>query len=370
MSEGRRTPFYQWHQDQGARLIDFYGWHLPLEYQGITAEVEHTRSGAGLFDVSHMGRILVEGRDALDYLNRLVTVDLSDLNPGRVRYALLLNQRGGTVDDIMVYCLAAGRYWLVGNASNREKDLDWLGQHATGTVAIRDLTFDHAQVALQGPRSQEILEALAETGDSPGSCRPYTFVSQLLLAGVECLVSRTGYTGEDGFEVYCAANHARQLWEALTEVRVPGAAAVPVGLGARDVLRLEAGLPLYGCELDEDISPLEAGLDRFVSWRPEKEFIGREALEEEAARGLSRRRMGILLGKSGIPRAGYTVTSQGQEIGRVSSGTYSPTLEGGIGMAFLLPRVSPGEREVEVVVRGKPRPARVVSLPFFRREPR
>ncbi len=367
MAQGRKTPLYEWHKHRGARMVDYYGWLMPVEYGEITEEVRITRRAAGLFDVSHMGQFLVGGRQSTAYLDKLLTADVSSLEKGAVRYSPVCNYHGGTVDDIMVYRVGEEKYLLVANAANKEKDQSWLLEHAEEEVRIEDLSGEYALVALQGPKAQEIMEKAADDENDFTKLKPFAFSPQLKVGGAECLVSRTGYTGEDGFELFCAAGEVLHLWEALFEAGKNGNGAGPVGLGARDVLRLEASLPLYGRELDEDITPLEAGLERFISFGKGTHFIGKEALEAQKEKGLTRKLMGVEMLERGVPRSGYPILMGEEEIGHVSSGTHSPTLGKGLGMAFLNPHIARIGEEVKVVIRGKPRAARTVKLPFYRR---
>lgn len=368
MAHQRKTPLYDWHRDHGARIVDYHGWLMPIEYGEITEEVQQTRTAAGLFDVSHMGQILVEGSQAPAFLDRMLTADLSNLEKGTVRYSPMCNHQGGTVDDVLVYMLENERYLVVVNAANKEKDHRWLLDHAEKGASIEDLSGEYAQLALQGPYSQDLMEQAASSELDLSGLKPFTFLPRLAIGGVECLVSRTGYTGEDGFELYCSNRDVLPLWKALLKAGKSGHSAAPIGLGARDILRLEASLPLYGHELDEDITPLEAGLERFVALHKETPFNGQKALLEQKTKGVNRSLRGVEMRKRGVPRSGYPIQKDEEEVGYISSGTHSPTLEIGIGMAFLDPRKIHREEEVDVLIRGRPRPARVVKLPFYRRE--
>ena len=306
-----RTPLYRIHKELSARFTRFSGWEMPLHYGSLIAEVKAVRESAGLFDVSHMGRFLLSGKDAFGVLQKLTTADLSKLKPGRVRYTLFTNERGGVKDDATVYMLAEDRFLLCVNAANRDKMREWIGRF----LPVRDLSEETVQIALQGRDSERILSRLYRVSDlSRYAFREFD----------EVLISRTGYTGEDGFEIYAPADTGVELFRELVEN------ARPCGLGARDVLRIEAGLPLYGHEISEDITPFEANLDRFVD--TSKEFIGREAL---LSRKPERRLFGLELAVRGVPREGYELLKGNRQIGYVTSGTFSPTLRKGIALCFV-----------------------------------
>jgi aminomethyltransferase len=345
-------------------MVDFHGWEMPLDYGSILEEHRAVRTAAGLFDVSHLGEVAVEGPGAQALLDRLLTQRM-DLEPGRARYALMLDPQGGVVDDLVAYRLGAEAYLLVVNASRREADLAWMGQVAAGTPGVRveDRSDGLALLALQGPRAEAILDPLCE-----GSARPlrrFRF-REAQVAGVACRISRTGYTGEDGFELGCAAGDAPALWAALLEAGAPEGLR-PAGLGARDLLRLEAALPLYGQELGPDLSPLTAGLERFVDLT-KPEFIGRSALLAERAAGVPRRLVGLVLEeRRGVPRPGHPVrTPEGAPAGRVTSGGISPSLGGTpIALAVVDRALAEPDTPLTVEIRGRNAAARVVRLPFY-----
>ncbi|MBS4023456.1 MAG: glycine cleavage system aminomethyltransferase GcvT [Dethiobacter sp.] len=363
----RRTPFYGKHIELKGKMVDFLGWSLPVQYEGIIAEVQKVRQSAGIFDVSHMGEILVEGKGALPFLQKIATNDISRLKAHGIMYSPVCYSSGGTVDDILIYCYNPEKYLLVVNASNAQKDLAWLKEHCSGIVTVRDISEDIAQIALQGPNSLEILLSL--TDKSLAVLKYYTFVPEARVAGIKCLISRTGYTGEDGFEVYCQASEARELWgEIWSAGGEDGLGLAAAGLGARDILRLEAALPLYGHELTADITPLDAGLDRFVSFTKGINFIGRGALVKQKEEGTLKRLCGLEMLERGIAREGYSVRAQEEEVGWVSSGSYSPTLDKAVALAFLNPEHAPLGNQVQVVIRGREYNARVVKIPFYRRE--
>jgi aminomethyltransferase len=353
----RRTPLYEEHKALGARLVDFAGWEMPVRYAGIKAEHEAVRSWVGLFDVSHMGEVVLRGPEAEEAVQRLVTRDVSRLAVGQAGYAAVCYEDGGTVDDVLVYRRAAD-FLIVVNASNREKDLEHFRTNTQDLdVEIADESDDWALLALQGPRAAELLQTLTETDLSV--IRYYRFVEGEV--GVSPVVfSRTGYTGEDGFEIFARPEDAPAIWRRLIE-----AGAAPAGLGARDTLRLEAGMCLYGNELDAETTPLEAGIGFAVHLDKEKEFIGQEALRREKEDGLKKRLVGFKVEGRGIARHEYPVTVEGVPVGVVTSGTLSPTLNEAIGLAFVAPEV---EDRFEVVIRTWSVPAHTVPLPFYNRE--
>lgn len=366
MTEPKKTPFYEKHLEQKGTMVDYNGWLLPVQFEGIVFEVRQTRQKAGLFDVSHMGEIMVEGEGVLDFLQKMVTNDLSSMQDNSIRYSPVCYPHGGTVDDILVYRYNRDKYLLVVNAANAAKDYAWFKENLDRGVALTDISAETAELALQGPNSLAIMRSL--TDRSLEKMGYYHFLDSVELAGVSCLVSRTGYTGEDGFEIYCPAGRAPAVWEAIwNAAQVKDLGLVPVGLGARDVLRLEAGLPLYGHELSEKLTPLDAGLGRFVALDKTGGFIGREALLEQKKTGTAKKLAGLIMRERGVIRENYRVTAGGKDIGWVSSGTYSPTFEKSLGMAYLdHDRAVPGEA-VEVIIRERPHAAQVVKIPFYRR---
>jgi aminomethyltransferase len=352
-----RTSLYATHLEEGARMVDFAGWEMPLQYRGIVAEHEAVRTSAGVFDLSHMGELEVSGPGAVDFVNGLITNDLAPVEPGRALYTAMCRPDGGILDDMVVYRFP-DRVWLVVNASNREKIRRWVEEHLPPSgVALRDLSLETALVALQGPRAQELLAPLVDLNlDSIG----YYRFAQGHVAGVPALISRTGYTGEDGFELYVAWQDGPQVWRALRQAGAP-----PCGLGARDTLRTEAGYALYGHEIDEVTNPLEAGLGWVVKLG-KAGFVGKEALEARRQAGLSRALVGLLMESRAVPRPGYSVEAGGREVGRVTSGTFSPTLSRGIALASVELACRSEGTPLEVVIRGRREPARVVKLPFVK----
>ncbi|MCL2342863.1 MAG: glycine cleavage system aminomethyltransferase GcvT, partial [Firmicutes bacterium] len=326
----KRTPLYEVHQALGAKMVDFGGWEMPLFYTSILEEHRATREKAGLFDVSHMGEIAVKGAGARAALDKLVTCDLGALSPKKIAYTFLMNENGGVVDDLLVYALGDNEFLLAVNASNTDKDYVWLRGKLAGSpaVALQNRSAGYGQLAVQGPSAQEILQTLTNFDLGQIGFFAFDFVP---LCGDDVLVSRTGYTGEDGFEIYCDSPRTEELWDAL--LRSGGSLLRPVGLGARDTLRLESGLPLYGHELGEGITPIEAGLKFFVKLN--KDFLGKEILERQISEGAARKLVGVELIGRGIPRDGCRIERDGADVGYVTSGTYSPSFQRGLAMALL-----------------------------------
>ncbi len=360
MSALRRTPLHAIHRRLGARLVPFAGFEMPVQYRSILEEHAAVRRAAGLFDVSHMGQIHLRGAGALDSVERLVSCPVASLRRGRVRYGLLCNDDGGIVDDITVYRSADDAFLLCVNAANIEKDWRWIVRHADPRTELANRSDETGLLALQGPAALAILAPLCDF--DPARLRRFQF-AEGLVAGGAALVSRTGYTGSDGFELYVDANGIVPLFEALLDAGRPHGLA-PAGLGARDTLRLEAALPLYGHELDDTTSPLEAGLERFVK-RAAGGFLGAEAIERRAAAGLTRLLVGFVLEGRGIARAGHAIAHDGREVGLVTSGAPSPTLGKPIGLGYVPPALAAPGTAIDIVVREHPVAARIVSTPFI-----
>jgi aminomethyltransferase len=362
----KKTPLHPLYAEQGARVVDFGGWELPVQFSGIQKEHEAVRQQAGLFDVSHMGEVRIGGKDALPFLQKVTTNDVAKLAPGQCQYSLMCYPHGGVVDDLLVYFLGGERYMLVINAANIEKDLAWLREQAAffGNVSIEDISEQTALLALQGPRAERILQRLT---DAPlGELKSFRFYDGARVAGVPALVSRTGYTGEDGFELYVSADDAPALWSKLLAEGAPDG-LVAAGLGARDTLRFEARLPLYGQELSADISPLEAGLGKFVKLE-KGDFIGRDALLKQKKEGPPRRLVGIEMIDRGIPRSRYPVlAADGKRIGEVTTGTQSPTFKTNVGLALVDKAHAELGTELYVEIRGQKLKAKVVKTPFYER---
>ncbi|MCM3113799.1 glycine cleavage system aminomethyltransferase GcvT [Neobacillus sp. MER 74] len=361
----KRTPLFETYKKHGAKVIDFGGWELPVQFSSILEEHESVRNRAGLFDVSHMGEVVVEGKDAESYINYLVTNDVTKLSINQAQYTAMCYQNGGTVDDLLVYKLTHDKYLLVINAANIDKDFEWMKQHVKGEVTLKNISNEIAQLAIQGPEAERILQKLTETNLSEiGS---FKFAQHVNVSGItDILVSRTGYTGENGFELYLAAGQAEALWEKLIEAGCEDGLK-PCGLGARDTLRLEARLALYGQELLSDISPLEAGIGFAVKTNKESDFIGKEALLRQKEEGLKRKLVGIEVTGRGIPRHGYKVVSEsGEEIGVITSGTQSPTLKKSIGLALISAEYAQVDTQIKVEIRNKQIDAVVIKTPFYK----
>ncbi|HEX8649099.1 MAG TPA: glycine cleavage system aminomethyltransferase GcvT [Thermoleophilaceae bacterium] len=347
----RRTPLYDRHAAAGARLVPFAGWEMPVQYEGIRQEHMAVRTGAGIFDVSHMGEVETSGPDAAAFLQRVLSNDVSKIPVGGAQYSVLCREDGGVLDDLFTYRLAEGRYLTVTNASNHARDHEWIASHAEGfDVTVTDAAADYAMIAFQGPEARAKLDPLLGGGEAPARMR----AAELTVAGAPALVCGTGYTGEDGVEILTAPEHAETVWDALT-----GAGATPVGLGARDTLRLEVCFHLYGNDLSEDRNPIEAGL----GWvcKPETGFVGSDVL---AGFEPEQTIVPFAFTGPGIPRQGNPVHTEHGE-GVVTSGTMSPCLEIGVGMAYVPVAAADPGTPIEVDVRGKRRPAEVRKRPLY-----
>ena len=359
-----QTPLHHWHQEHQGRMVDFAGWSMPIQYATIVEEHQAVRQAAGLFDISHMGRLFFRGADAAEFLNAVTTIDISQLSPGRIRYALATNEEGGIRDDILVYRLNDG-FLVVVNASNREKIVaDWSAvlQSRGGDVELDDQTLQQAMLALQGPAALASIEQLI-----PGCGQLKYYRCQVAdVQGQPVLVSRTGYTGEDGFELIADNELLVQLWQQLAG-KLPAVQGRACGLGCRDTLRLEAAMPLYGHELSETIDPLSAGLE-FAVHLNKPDFRGKAALEKLQQSGLVQIRVGLELSGRKIPREHALIkTTTGDVIGEVTSGTFSPTLQKPIAMGFVPPAFSAINTDLLIDIRGTACPARVTALPFYQR---
>jgi len=359
----KKTPLNQLHRDLGARMVEFGGWDMPVQYAGVIAEHLAVRSAAGLFDVSHMGEIEVSGAQAFDFLQYVTTNDVSKLVDGQVQYTALCYESGGVVDDLTLYRFAADRYLLCVNAANSDKDFAWL-QELQGKSSLKDCELinrspEYAQLALQGPRAAEILAQL--TAVDLGALKYYHFIEGNV-GGMEMIISRTGYTGEDGFELYCKTGDGAPLWQELMRVGEP-LGLVPVGLGARDTLRLEKGYALYGHEITAEIMPLEARLG-WITKLQKGDFVGRDAMLTAKEAGLKRQLVPLKLTDSGVPRDGYPVYCGEKEVGYVTSGTMSPSLRQGIALALVDADLATADAPLEIAIRKRRVAAERSSLPF------
>ncbi|MGI6084518.1 MAG: glycine cleavage system aminomethyltransferase GcvT [Acetivibrionales bacterium] len=363
----KRTPLYAAQKALGAKFISFGGWELPVSYTDIIEEHQLVRAKVGLFDVSHMGEILVTGKDTVNFINKLITNDITSIPANKILYSPICYENGTVVDDILIYRFSDEEMLVVVNASNTEKDEQWIRSHISGDVQVENLSDKYVQLALQGPGSESIIKnILDEDMELPGFFR----FKEVSLLGMKVLISRTGYTGEDGFEIYLLLSNPcadpEKLWNGILEAGKNKGIA-PVGLGARDTLRLEAALPLYGHELTDSISPLEAGLKNFVKFNKE-EYIGKDALREQQERGLKRRLYGFEMVDRGIPRNSYDVVKEGKTIGYVTSGGLLPALSKNGGLALLdNTDLSDGET-IEIVIRERKCKAVLVPLPFYKKK--
>ncbi len=361
----KKTPLFEIHQKYGGKIVDFGGWALPVQFTGIIEEHRAVRAAAGLFDVSHMGEIEVTGAQALELVNYLITNDAPAMAVEQIIYSPMCYESGGIIDDLLVYRLGPERFMLVVNAANTEKDLEYIRSVAArfpGAQVI-DRSNCWAQLALQGPNADRILQRLTRTDLS--QIKYYWFRARVGVAGSGCLVSRTGYTGEDGFEIYCSPEDAPNLWDEIMEAGEDDD-LVPCGLGARDTLRFEAKMPLYGHELDQNTTPFEAGLGFFVKLN-KPEFLGREALARQKAGGITKKLAGFEMTGRGIPRAGYPIHHDGRAVGVVTSGTYAPTLDKNLGLGYVPVELAGPGTELEIMIRNRPVRAMVVKTPFYRR---
>jgi len=365
----KKTPLYEIHLKNGGRIVDFGGWALPVQFSGIKEEHVGCRTNAAIWDVSNMGEFIIEGVEALDLLQLILVNDLSKLYPGKAIYSPMCYPHGGVVDDLLVLCMEDNKYLLVVNGANIDKDVEWIEPLVRYfyETTFRNISDQVAQIAIQGPKALSILTKLT---DYPlEGIKYYHGVQDVPIAGINCLVTRTGYTGEDGFELYCKAEDGPALYEAIVEAGKEDG-LVLAGLGARDTLRFEASLSLYGNELDENHTPLEAGLGRFVAFDKGTHFVGETALMEEREKGLRVKLVGLEMLEKGVPRSGYKVFDETgeKEIGYITSGTFAPYLEKYLAMAYVPVEYSQRGTKIRVDIRGKKVLAEVVKMPFYRRE--
>nr|WP_323128252.1 glycine cleavage system aminomethyltransferase GcvT [Thermosipho ferrireducens] len=353
----KHTALHDEHIKLGAKMVEFAGYHMPLQYKGIKDEVMSVRENVGMFDVSHMGEFIATGEDAVKYANYLVTNDFENIDYGDIIYTAMCNENGGFVDDLLVYKISKDKVMFVVNAANIEKDFNWMKKVSEKfNVNLENHSDKYSLIAVQGPKAQEVLQKIVNIDLE--SINYYSF-KNTLIENAECIISRTGYTGEDGFEIYSTdSDGIVKIWNKLLDLGVS-----PAGLGARDVLRLEASLLLYGNDMDETISPLEAGIKWAVDF--EKDFMGKEALLKQKEEGLKRRLKGFVLTEKGIARHGYKIFKDGEEIGYVTSGTFSPTLNKAIGMGLIKSGLKKGEI-IEIEIRNKLVKAELVKMPFYR----
>ena len=365
MTDPVKTPLHDRHRAAGAKLVDFAGWEMPVQYTGVIEEHRGVRGAAGLFDVSHMGEIVVTGPGAEAFLQHLTPNDVSGLDDGQAHYSALLTERGTYIDDLLLYRFAADRYMLVVNAANTGKDYEWVRRHAAEAegVAVEDVSRATALLALQGPRAVEILDAVG-TSEELGSIGFYRF-ARGEVDRAPATISRTGYTGEDGFELYLEPADAPRVWDTIVEAGSDHG-LVLAGLGARDTLRLEAGMALYGHEIDESITPWEAKLGWTVKLEA-GDFVGRDALVRQKEEGVGRKLMGFEVDGRGIAREGHEILDGDQPVGRVTSGTWSPTFEKALGMCYVPTEMGEVGRPVTIEVRNRRLGATLAKTPFYKR---
>src|SRR3989338_2561199 len=381
-TEDRKTPLYEAHKSLNAKIVSFHGWLLPIQYTSIIEEHNATRTRAGLFDISHLGKLEISGKDPKAFLQRLFTNNIEKALPGKIVYSPLCNENGGILDDVFIYN-AGDRYILITNAATFEKDLAWIKKNCSLTpspfplpkgergrgrgedkgegVVIKDINDAFGGIAIQGPASQQILSKLCEADLSRLKHRNFI---ETKVDGFYALLSRSGYTGEDGFEIFIPADASIKIWNDILEAG-KGYGLIPAGLGARDTLRLEAGCPLYGVDTDETKTPLESGLERAVDFN--KDFIGKKAMLEKKQRGLKEILAAFKMIDKAIPRTGYAIEKDGRKIGIVTSGTYSPTLKENIGFGYVSPDNSKAGDTFDVIIHGEKKKAVVVGAPFYRR---
>ena len=351
---------YGSHVGLGGRMVPFAGWEMPVQYAGILSESKAVRTKGGIFDVSHMGRIYVSGVQATELMEWIQTGRIGNLRLGRARYSLVCKEEGGILDDTVSYRLEENRYLLICNASNRPAVVEWLERWRSerySQTALEDVTVDTVMIAVQGPDAASLVDGIS--AETPSGLRFFGSMEATVL-GRSVFVGRTGYTGEDGFEIVSDARDGADLWDALHE-----GGMAPCGLGARDVLRLEAGLPLHGSDIDLTTTPLEAGLGRFV--RVKKDFAGAETLRRQKEEGVKRALVGLFSEGRSIPRHDYSILSEEESVGRITSGSYSPTLDRNIAMGYVESRLSEEGQNLQIDIRGRPTGASVTSLPFYKR---
>ncbi|MEF9946329.1 MAG: glycine cleavage system aminomethyltransferase GcvT [Lachnospiraceae bacterium] len=359
--EELKTPLYEAHVKAGGKIVPFGGYLLPVQYSGVIEEHMAVRTKAGLFDVSHMGEIMCTGKDALENLQMILTNDFTNMVEGQARYSVMCNETGGTVDDLIVYKYKEESYFIVVNASNKDKDFKWMLDHQFGEVKFEDISPRVAQLALQGPKAMDILRKLTTEDSIPE--KYYHAVFHAEVAGMKCIVSKTGYTGEDGVEIYLGSEEAQKMWDTLLEAGKEEG-LIPCGLGARDTLRLEASMPLYGHEMTDEITPLEVGL-KFAVKMKKDDFIGKKALEEKSEP--TRKRVGLKVTGRGIVREHEEVYVGEEKIGMTTSGTHCPFIGRAVAMAMLDVKYTEIGTMVTVLVRGRKVDAEVIALPFYKR---
>jgi aminomethyltransferase len=362
MEQLKKTPLFNSYEKYGGKVIDFAGWALPVQFEGILQEHEAVRTAAGLFDVSHMGEVDVTGEDAFKFVQNLVANDVGLLVDNQVLYTPMCYPDGGVVDDLLVYRFDENHYYLVINAGNIDKDFEWMvNNKGDFKVELKNISTEVAQLAIQGPKAEKVLQKLTDT--NLGDIKFFFCNRNVLISGMKCMVSRTGYTGEDGFEIYTDTNSVVKLWDIILEAGKEDGLK-PIGLGARDTLRFEAALPLYGNELSKDVTPLESGIGFFVKLGKDN-FIGKEALVKQKAEGLKRKTVGFEMKDRAIPRHGYEVYVGEEKIGTVTTGYAAPTVKKNIGLALIDAKYADLGTKINIKVRSKMVPAEVISKKFY-----
>lgn len=359
----KRTPLYDEHVKLGGNVVEYAGWALPVQYEGLIPEHEAVRNAVGLFDVSHMGEIVIKGKDALAFVNYLMTNDITTIVDNQVIYTFMCYPHGGVVDDLLVYRFNNEYFYLVVNAANVDKDFEWISNHKGDfDVEIENISDTVGEVAIQGPLAEKTLQKLTDTDLS--QIKFFYLQRNVVIDGVNCMVSRTGYTGEDGFEVYTDNEGIVKVWNSILEAGKEFDIK-PCGLGCRDTLRFEASLPLYGHEMSEEVTPLEGGFKYFVKLKKESDFIGKEELTKQWDAGLERKLAGFELIGRGIPREGYEIFKDGEKIGYVTTGYMSPTLKKSIGNALIKTEHTALDTEIDVMIRKKLVKAKIISKKFL-----
>ncbi len=355
----KKTPLYDAHVCAGAKIVDYYGFKMPLQYDSIISEHKNVRNNVGLFDISHMGEIVIDGKGATELVQKIITNDVSNLPDGKALYSPICDEEGGTIDDIIVYKYSLEKYMFVVNCATTKRDLKWISKLKTDNTNIINLSDKVSLLAVQGPRSEEVIRLIF--GEKCASLSRFQF-SEVTKNEMKLTISRTGYTGEDGFEIFVDNSHCIRLWNILLE-KGRDMGIKPVGLGARDTLRLEAGYLLFGNEIDDFITPMEAGIGWTVKFE-KPDFIGKESLSKANKYGSKRTLIAFKMIDKGIPRTDNEIVHQNNVIGKVTSGTFSPTLEIGIGMGYVLNHIAEHKRQISVRIRGTDFPAKITNTPF------
>ncbi len=358
----KKTALTSKHIELGAKMVEFAGYYMPVQYSGVNDEHETVRNHVGIFDVSHMGEFLITGENALDLIQKVSSNDASKLVPGKAQYSCLPNEKGGIVDDLIIYMIEENKYLLVVNASNIEKDWEWISSHNSMNAEMRNISYDFSLMAIQGPKAVEAMQSLSSV--NLGDISFYNFVVGDF-AGIEnVIISATGYTGSGGFEIYCKNSEAEQIWDKVLEAGADFGIK-PIGLAARDTLRLEMGYCLYGNDINDTTSPLEAGLGWITKFT--KDFINSDALKAQKEAGISKKLVAFELTERGIPRHDYEIADKdGNIVGVVTSGTMSPSMKKGIGLGYVPKEMSAVDTEISIMVRNKPVAAKIVKLPFYK----